>query len=58
MGGTAIKNVVWFKDHKDDNDQDYLGGPWPPPGHTTGCTSRVHVQNNCCELVDHSSCNY
>ena len=42
MGGTiAIKYVVWFKlnvfrvtsitkDHKDDDDQDYLGGPVPP----------------------------
>ena len=50
MGGPiSIKYVVWFKlnvfrvaritkDHKDDDDQDYLGGPvppWPPPGHTT-----------------------
>ena len=40
-GPIAIKYVVWFKlnvfsgasitkDHKDDDDQDYLGGPVPP----------------------------
>ena len=49
MGGgpIAIENVVWFKlnvfrvasiteDHKDDDDQDYLGGACAPPGPLLG----------------------